>query len=92
MRRILEQLRFSGTQDFEALAKAQQWLESGKYSYGAMQADAPTGILRGDVCIAKWRNLSRAERMALDGIMDAPNRTYRTGPVTITLYDKRVQL
>jgi hypothetical protein len=90
-RRIRQELTFSGADDFEALHRATEWLFANGYNYGSMQADAPIGIRRGDVCIAKWRSLSRAERMALDGVMDAPGRTYRTGPIRITLFERGVQ-
>jgi hypothetical protein len=49
-----------------------------------MQRGAPRGILRGDAVIAKWRNLSHAERVALDGLMTGD---MRHGPVTVTLHD-----
>jgi hypothetical protein len=90
-RRIQQELTFSGADDFEALHRATEWLFANGYSYGMLQADAPTGILRGEFFISKWRNMSAAEREALDGIMDAPGRSYRTGPVTVRLFAREVQ-
>jgi hypothetical protein len=90
-RRIREELTFSDSDNFGALLRATKWLEANGYSVGVLQADAPTGILRGPFAISKWRNMSEAEREALDGIMDAPRRTYRTGPVRIRLFAREVQ-
>lgn len=80
-----EAIVFTGEGEFEAFNKACEWCRQNGYSYGTMQADAPTGLLRGNFEISKWRNMTKAERDALDGVMDAPGRTYRTGPVTIRL-------
>jgi hypothetical protein len=82
---MTQKIVFTGTRDFEALNKATAWCRANGYSYGSMQADAPTGLLRGACEIAKWRNLTASEREALDGVLDAPGRKYRAGPVTITL-------
>jgi hypothetical protein len=80
-----ERIVFTGNADWEALHKAEQWCRDNGYSYGALQADAPTGIVKGDADIAKWRNLSHSDRLLLDGRFEAPGRTYRTGPVTAIL-------
>jgi hypothetical protein len=48
--------------DFAAQAAAKQWLHERGYSVGIMEADAPRGIMRGDVLIAKWCNLSPREK------------------------------
>jgi hypothetical protein len=89
---MANRLIFIGSGTFEALNKAKDWCSENGYSYGSLQADAPIGFLKGDFQIAKWRNLSKKERDGLDGIMDAPGRTYRTGPVTITLSNERESL
>ena len=82
-------LTFTGTEDFGAYNAAQMWLEEHGYSYGPLQADAPTGIAKGDCEISKWRTLTDQERDDLDGTMNAPGRTYRTGPVYIDLKESK---
>lgn len=47
------------------------------------------GLLYGDWAIAKWRNLSPAERKQLDGRMEGD---FRHGPVTIRINPKRMSL
>ena len=72
--------------DFACMNAAKRYLQDRGFSVGAPQADAPAGILFGDVRIAKWRNLTAVERSQLHGRIEAPGRTGRTGPVTITIY------
>lgn len=69
---------------FAALYAAQDWCKANGISYGSSQAGAPTGLLRGDFAISKWRNLSTSERAELDGTMTGD---FRNGPVTIDLKD-----
>lgn len=85
---MVSRILFRGDADYEALQKAQDWCDENGYSYGNLQADAPIGLLFGEFEISKWRNMSSAERKALDGTMDAPGRTYRKGPVIVTLKEK----
>jgi hypothetical protein len=73
--------------DFSACAAATQWLHEGGYSVGIMQGPAPRGIMRGDVLIAKWRNLSPRERATLDGQMTGD---MRNGPVTVEIFGERM--
>lgn len=75
---------FEGLHAFEAVAKAETWCRENGYSVGAMQANLERGILKGDYLIAKWRNLTHAERMSLDGVMSGD---MRYGPVTVTIYE-----
>lgn len=72
--------------DFACMNAARRHLEDRGFSVGEPQADAPAGILFGDVRIAKWRNLTFVERSQLHGHMEAPGRTGRTGPFTLTIY------
>lgn len=68
--------------DFEACAAAEKWCGERGISVGEMQGPAPRGLLLGDYCIAKWRNLTNAEKRELNGRMTG---AMRNGPVTITL-------
>ena len=75
---------FTG-REFAGYYAAVDWLEEQGYSYGSMQGGAPIGVLRRTgVCIAKWRNLTAAERAELDGVLEGEKHD---GPVTITMYD-----
>jgi hypothetical protein len=80
-------VRFSGDgRDFSATRDAEDWLRANGCSVGPMQADAPRAIMFGDYQIAKWRNLSGAEKAALDGLLEcAPGTSPRNGPVIVRL-------
>lgn len=78
-------LTFVANEEFKALRMAEEWCKRSGYSIGSLQADAPTGLLRGDVAISKWRNMTQKQREALDGTISAPGRTYRTGPVYVRI-------
>jgi hypothetical protein len=69
--------------DFAACDAAESWLREGGYSVGSCERGSPRGIMRGDVPIAKWRNLSPRERKTLDGIMRGD---MRNGPVTVEIF------
>lgn len=73
---------FSQPGTFKALHAAQEWLTQNGYSYGSTCVMHPTGILKGDYCIAKWRNLTKKEIRELDGSFDGD---LREGPVTVRL-------
>jgi hypothetical protein len=68
---------------FSALYAAQYWLKQKGYSYGSLQALAPVAIFKGECAISKWRNLSREERNAADGVMTSSD--FREGSVTVEL-------
>lgn len=76
---------FNAIGDFAACREAEAWLRERGFSVGRMQGPAPRGILRGDVDIQKWRNLSAGERRALDGRMTG---NMRNGPVCIEISDE----
>lgn len=69
--------------DFAAADAAEAWLHENGYSVGSSQRGAPRGIMRGDVLIAKYRNLTPRERAALDGQMTGD---MRSGPVVIEIF------
>lgn len=76
--------------DFSGITSAETWLHEQRYSTGSMQAGAPTGIAKGDMYIAKWRNISRNEYSCLDGIIEAGD--YRNGNVTVTLKENETEI
>src|SRR3546814_7462609 len=54
---------------FKALEAARQWCRDNGVSYGSSCVMSPTGLLRGDYCIANWLNLPPKERKQLDGTL-----------------------
>ena len=61
---------YDGT-PFGALYKAEEWLRENGYSVGSMCIGGPQAIVKGDVCVAKWRNLTADEKATVDGILEA---------------------
>lgn len=80
---IMNEIKFTQTETFEAYREACAWLDKNGYSYGSMCNPLPTGILKGDFIIAKYRNLTKNEISELDGTITG---NYRNGPVTIKLF------
>ena len=78
------ELVFDQKGTFEAMYAAERWCRDNGVSFGSSCAMSPTGLLRGEYRIAKWRNLSAKERAQLDGTMSGD---FRNGPVTIRLRD-----
>jgi hypothetical protein len=76
---------FEGQGDFDALNKAEEWLKNQGYSLGSLQGPSPVGIMKGDFCISKWRNLSEKEKNELGGVLTGPSK--RSGPVTVEIYE-----
>lgn len=74
---------FTGAGEFEAMYAAERWLKERGFSVGRQQAHAPRGILFGDFEVAKWRNLSTEERVALHGTMTGDGRN---GPITVLIF------
>lgn len=81
----MTELEFNEDGDFNAFYAAHHWLRERGYSIGSMCMDMPIGILKGDWCIAKWRNLNAKERNQLDGQLIS--KDFRKGPVVIRLKD-----
>ena len=79
------EITFNQTGDFEAVRAAEEWCAKQGISSGQMQRGEPRGLVRGNVRIAKWRNLTNKERASLDGTMTGD---MRNGPVHISLKEK----
>lgn len=68
---------------FQALRAAETWCKQNGISVGQSCALGPSGLLFGHYdWIAKWRNLTPAERAQLHGTMSGD---FREGPVVISL-------
>jgi len=75
---------FDDVGDFAAYNKACEWCKDNGISYGSMQRNCPIGLIRGDVVISKWRNISPRDIEKLDGIMTGDKRN---GPVEISIVE-----
>lgn len=73
---------FRGGAPFEAQDAARAFMKRVGFSMASSCANAPTACMFGDYLIAKWRNLTVAERRASHAIMTGDGRS---GPLTITL-------
>ena len=73
---------FSETGTFQALYAAEAWLAANCYSVGPTCREMPSGILKGDFVIAKWKNLTKKEIEQLDGCLQGDKRD---GPIIVSL-------
>jgi len=73
---------FKANGTFQAYYDACGWLKENGYSYGSMCGHEPIGIMKGNYCIAKWKNLTKQEQKSLDGTMTGE---FREGDVKITI-------
>lgn len=79
---VLHEFEVKGT--FESLYEAQGWLHKNGYSCASLCGNYPVGLLKGDIGIAKWKNLTQQEKIELDGVMLSGD--FREGKVTIKIY------
>lgn len=71
-------------QAFAAFHRATHWLEHEGYSVGQLSRGNPIAIKKGRFdFIAKWRNLTSAEKADIEGKMTG---NWRNGPITVELY------
>ena len=77
MKKIFEQ---TGT--FEAYDAAKTWLKENGYSYGPSCGFEPVAIMKGEYCIAKWRNLTKTERAQSHGTIRGD---LRNGPIIVNV-------
>ncbi|ABM96988.1 hypothetical protein [Methylibium petroleiphilum] len=82
----MERVVFEQKGDFAASNAAEAWCAERGISVGIMERGMPRGLLYGDFEIAKWHNLNRADRAALDGRMTGD---MRHGPVAIEIAPAR---
>lgn len=62
--------RFEHTgKPWSGLDAAQKWCHKHGYDTGSMQRGEPTGVAKAPALVAKWRNMSPAERKRLGGTM-----------------------
>lgn len=82
-------VKFDQKGTFAALYAAEAWCQQNGISVGQSSATGPTGLLFGTYdWIAKWRNLTKAERDELHGTLSGD---FREGPVWIDLKEEAVE-
>ena len=80
-------ITFTQEGDFEAYDAAKSWCIANGYSCGFMQNPEPTGLLKGQWIIAKWRNLNKKQRDELDGTMSCVT-SFREAPIHVVIKEK----
>ena len=81
---------FVGEATFAAVNAAEQFCKQRGFSVGRMCAGLPIGLKQGDYNIQKWRNLNRADKRRLDGVMvPSTGARFRTGPVEVYFTDEQ---
>lgn len=73
---------FSGTREFEAAEAAEAFCKSVGFSVGSSCSGMPQAIMHGEWSVAKWRNLTPAERARSHGTLAGDRRS---GPVFLEL-------
>lgn len=90
-REVEVHLEFQTPGEFYSMYAAERWLHENGYSSGSTDITKFVGLLKGEkILIAKWKNLTKDERAALDGVMYAMF-SYRTGPVEVIIFKKEVE-
>ena len=71
---------------WNAYNAAAAWCRTNGYSVGTMERGSPTGVLKGDYDINKWRNMSTKDRAGLSGTIEGvPNDSFRDRNVKLVL-------
>jgi len=86
-RRIKTEINFPRGDTFEAIGKAEEWLNKNGYSKGSMQRNAPIAIVKGDCHIAKWRNISQSEHQLIYGVIIPLGENFRNDGAKIILFE-----
>jgi hypothetical protein len=92
-RDIKKELSFKVDGTFESLYAAQRWLHENNYSYGSTSVSRSTGqMLPVPIQVGKyyafaqkWNNISKEERMTVDGVM--VSNDFREGEVKVYLFN-----
>lgn len=73
---------FNHVGTFEAYWAAEAWCQENGISVAPMCYPYPTGLMRGNFSIAKYKNLTQKEIRTLDGTITGD---FRDGPVFVEL-------
>lgn len=74
--------------DFASYNAAEDWCRENGVSFGSMCSPSPTGLMWGEIVIAKWRNLTTKEIRQLHGTLEPMDGNYRSGRVLLKLKEK----
>lgn len=92
-REIKEEKIFPKGDTFQAITEAEKYLKKNGYSLGSMQREAPIGIAKGEVYIAKWRDIALSDYSLLDGvIVPIEERNFREGGAKIIFFKKEAKI
>jgi len=81
---------FNNKGTFAAIHAAEEYCKSKGYSVGIMDGDSPIALVHRPMnYIAKWHNLSHADRESVDGVIESED--FRKGPVKVTFYKEKVK-
>ncbi len=69
---------------FPSRADAEAYLAERGFSVGRMQSDQPRGVMFGKWDVRKWRDLSRADRGQLHGVMSG----IESGAAIVSIYSQ----
>ena len=83
---IINEIIFNAEGDFEAYRDAERFAHENGYSIGSMCSPLPTALIKGDYNVAKWKNLTPAQRFVVDGMITSEGYRFREGPVKITIF------
>lgn len=78
-----ESFVFDNPGTFQAKQACEGFARSCGFSVGSGQHGAPTGLMYGDYRLAKWKNMSLAQRRSLHATITGDGRE---GPVTLHIH------
>lgn len=90
-REVKQKKQFNLEETFHAYWAAETWLTKNGYGFGSMSSPHPTAITKGDYSESmlpqKWKNFNKRGRDSVHGVIVADTSSFRTGPVTIYLFE-----
>ena len=88
-RPVAKRIRLEEEGDFSTYRKAEEILKAEGFRTGSMCSPEPTGFAPADQYeyIAKWRNISPAERKLVHGVIVQAGGSFRNGPLEIVYFE-----
>jgi len=83
-KKVIEQHDFDVEGTFESYYAASKWAKENGYDIGSMDGSNPIALMKGYDYVAKWHNISNAERKMVDGVMLSDY--FREKSVTILIF------
>ena len=87
-RPVAKRIRLEEEGDFSTYRKAEEILKAEGFRTGSMCSPEPTGFAPADQYeyIAKWRNISPAERKLVHGVIRPAGGSFRSGPLEVIYF------